>query len=141
MAIKDLNPYLNFDGDGDQAIKLYESALGAKVEALSRFGDTPGFSGAPENKNRVMHALLRFENGSAIMISDTMPGMPFTAGNNVHVCLHFEDVTDMTRKFEALSVGGKVTMPLNDTFWGAKFGMLVDAHGVSWMFNCDLKQG
>ena len=141
MAIKNLNPYLNFDGDGEKAVKLYESALGAKVETLSRFGDMPGSETAPEHKNRVMHAVLRFDNGATIMISDTQPGMPLTVGNNAYVCLDFDDAADMSKKFDALAAGGKVTMPLNDTFWGAKFGMLVDAYGIHWMFNCELRKG
>jgi PhnB protein len=134
MAIKQLNPYLNFDGTAGEAIQLYEQALGAKTENLQHFGDVPGMPVPPEHKKRVIHALLRLGQGT-IMISDTQPGTPFTAEGNVHVCLDFDDATDMTAKFEALAQGGKVTMPLQDTFWGAKFGMLTDAYGVRWMFN------
>ena len=139
MAIKKLNPYLNFSGTAEKAIKLYESALGAKVENVMRFGDVPDPKIKPEDKNRVMHAVLRIGEG-VVMLSDTMPGMPTPAGNNVQVTLDFDDVQDMTRRFAALAEGGKVTMPLADTFWGAKFGMLTDAHGISWMFNCDIKK-
>jgi PhnB protein len=134
MAIKQLNPYLNFDGTAGDAIQLYERALGAKTEHVQHFGDTPGVPVAPEHKKRVIHALLRLGQGT-LMISDTQPGMPFTAEGNVHVCLDFDDGADMTAKFEALATGGKVTMPLQDTFWGAKFGMLTDAYGIRWMFN------
>jgi PhnB protein len=56
------------------------------------------------------------------------------------VILDFDDTADMTKKFDALAIGGKVVMPLQDTFWGAKFGMLKDAFGISWMFNRDLKK-
>jgi PhnB protein len=139
MAIKQLNPYLNFNGTANEAIKLYESALGARTESVQRFGDVPGMEVAPENKGRVMHALLRVGQG-VIMLSDTPPGAPALTAGPVHVCLDFDDPVDMGRKFEALSAGGKVTMPLQDTFWGAKFGMLLDAHGISWMFNCTTKQ-
>jgi len=138
MAIKQINPYLNFDGTAANAVKLYESALGAKVEHLMRFGDQP--DAKPETKDRVMHAVLRFDNAGVIMISDTQPGMPHTPGTNNYVCLDFDDAVDMGKKFEALSAGGNVTMPLNDTFWGAKFGMLVDAYGIRWMFNCDARK-
>jgi PhnB protein len=58
----------------------------------------------------------------------------------MHVTLDFDDAADMARKFDALAAGGKITLPLQDTFWGAKFGMLTDAHGVSWMFNCETKK-
>jgi PhnB protein len=135
MSIKQLNPYLNFDGTAEQAIKLYERALGAKAEGVQRFRDMPGDKPAPETANRVLHATLRIGAG-LIMISDTMPGMPLTVGSNAHVCLDFDDAQEMPGKFDALAAGGKVTMPLQDTFWGAKFGMLTDAFGINWMFNC-----
>ena len=139
MSIKQLNPYLNFNGTAAKAIQLYESALGGKTEGLMRFGDVPGMTVASEHQTRVMHALLRIGEG-VIMISDTQPGMPVATEGNVHVCLDFDDVADMTTKFEALAVNGKVTLPLHDTFWGAKFGMLTDAFGVRWMFNSQIEK-
>lgn len=140
MSIKKLNPYLNFDGTAAKAIELYQRALGATLDGpISPFGEVPGMDVAPEHKNRVMHAVLRIGEG-VIMISDGMPSQPVTAGNNTHVVLDFDDVGDMGKKFDALAAGGKVTMPLNDTFWGARFGMLSDAYGINWMFNCDLKK-
>jgi PhnB protein len=139
MAIRKISPYLNFDGNAEQAIKLYENVLGAKVETLSRFGDMPDSKATPDAKNRVLHALLRV-GADAIMVSDTMPGMPFAVGTNVHLSLDFADVADMTSKFEALANGGQVAMPLQDTFWGARFGMLTDPFGIHWMFNCEQKK-
>ena len=140
MSIKKLNPYLNFNGTAEKAIKLYETVLGARTEGLMRFGEGAPDT-APDDRNRVMHALLRIGEG-AIMISDTMRNAPVSAdGNgNVHITLDFDDPTDMARKFEGLASGGKVTMPLQDTFWGARFGMLTDAHGIRWMFNCEIRK-
>jgi PhnB protein len=141
MSINKLSPYLNFNGNAAQAIKLYETALGAKTESIQRFGDVAEIKSAPEDKGRVMHAMLQIGAG-VIMISDTMPDMPTDAAShgNTHVCLEFDDATDLQRKFDALAVGGKVTMPVQDTFWGAKFGMLNDAFGIRWMFNCQTKK-
>jgi PhnB protein len=139
MAIKSINPYLNFNGTAEKAIRLYESALGAKAENVMRFGDGQGMDVAPEDKNRVMHAALHIGDG-LVMVSDTMPNMPKPAGNNVHVSLDCDDPADMAKKFDALAAGGQVTMPLQDTFWGAKFGMLTDAFGINWMFNCQTKK-
>jgi PhnB protein len=137
MAIKKATPYLNFDGTAERAIKLYESALGARTETIQRFGEMPG--AAPEHKNRVLHALLHL--GDAIlMMSDTQPGTPLRPGINLHVALDFDDVADMARKFDSLAKGGKVTLPLADAPWGARFGMLTDAHGINWMFNCAQKR-
>jgi PhnB protein len=131
MSIQ-LNPYLNFDGTAEQVIAFYEKALGAKVENIMRFGDAPGT--AAEDRKRVMHAQLNI-GGGVLMVSDTMPGTPLTAGTNAYVCLNFDDAADMKPKFDALAAGGTVTAPLQDTFWGATFGMLTDAFGVQWMFN------
>lgn len=139
MAIRKLNPYLNFNGTAAKAIALYERALGAKTEHVMRFGEAGGMPVAPENKDRVMHAHLRIGEG-VVMLSDTMPNMPAPAESNVHVMLDFDDPAEMTEKFNALAAGGQVTMPLQDTFWGAKFGMLTDAFAIRWMFNCELKK-
>jgi PhnB protein len=141
MAIKQINPYLNFNGTADKAIQLYQSALGAKVQNIMRFGDAAnGMPVAPADKNRVMHAVLDL-GPSAIMMSDTMRDAQVSAGGNVHITLDFDSVDDMTKKFDALAAGGKVTMPLSDTFWGARFGMLTDAYGIHWMFNCEQRKG
>jgi PhnB protein len=140
MAIRQLNPYVNFNGTAEQAIRLYESALGAKVENVMRFGDAPGMPIAPADKGRVMHAVLKVGAG-VFMVSDTMPGQPVATEGNVTLTLDFDDVADMTKRFDALAAGGKVTMPLDDAFWGARFGMLTDAFGVRWMFNCETKKG
>jgi PhnB protein len=139
MAIRKLNPYLNFDGTAAKAIKLYETALGAKVDNVMPWTDMPGQPPSPATKDRIMHAVLRIGEG-VVMVSDGPPGFPATPGNNLHVTLDFDDAADMARRFEALSAGGKITMPLQDTFWGAKFGMLTDAYGVSWMFNCETRK-
>jgi PhnB protein len=140
MAITKLNPYLNFNGTAEKAIKHYESALGAKTESVQRFGDVPGDESSPENKNRIMHAVLQIGD-TVIMISDCPPSMAVTAGNNVSVVLDIDDPAELDRRFAALSAGGKITMPVNNTFWGARFGMLVDAYGIPWMLNCHLKKG
>lgn len=139
MAIKSLNPYLSFNGTAEEAINLYESALGAKTEGPMRWGDVPDMKVPAEHKNRVMHALLHLGQGD-VMLADTPAEQPAATESNVQVCLHFDDIADLTKKFAALGAGGQVTMPLQDTFWGARFGMLTDAYGVRWMFNCELKK-
>ncbi len=139
MAIRQVNPYLGFGGDAAKAIALYEKALGAKTENLQRFSEVPGTEVAPENKDRVMHAVLHLGTG-VVMVSDGMPGQPVPKESNQHVALDFDDPADMDRRFDALSAGGKIVMPLQDTFWGARFGMLTDAFNINWMFNCDTKK-
>jgi len=130
-----LNPYLFFNGDAAEAIALYERALGAKVEGLQRYGDVPGTPPDSPDKDKVIHAALHL--GEALMmVSDAMAGHPVGHGGEVQVCLNYDDVTEMRARFDALAAGGKVTSELQDTFWGATFGTLTDAHGIRWMFNC-----
>jgi PhnB protein len=128
MSIKQLTPYLNFNGTAHEAIKLYQSALGAQLG-----GDPMPFE---KDASRVMHARLQI-GGGMVMLSDSMPGQPVPESSNQHITLDYSDVNEMKRAFEALSAGGKVTMPLQDTFWGATFGMLTDRFHINWMFNCD----
>ncbi|MGK4006329.1 glyoxalase/bleomycin resistance/extradiol dioxygenase family protein [Sorangium sp. So ce1036] len=140
MSIKSLNPYLMFDGTAEKAIKLYERALGAKCEGVMRYGDVPGDAPCPgEVKDRILHATVHV-GPSVIMVSDGMPGTPVAKESNTEVCLHFDDVESMAKAFDALAAGGKVTSPLQDMFWGARFGTLTDAFGIRWMFNCDLQK-
>jgi PhnB protein len=128
-------PYLNFDGNCADAMRFYHKCVGGELD-IQTFGDMKA-PGPPGAEKRVIHA--RITKGAAmLMASDTMPGMPFTQGNDVHVNVDCETVEEIDRIFAALSEGGKVTMPLNDAFWGARFGMLVDRFGLHWMFNCEL---
>ena len=139
MPVRHLNPYLNFDGTAAQAVALYERALGAKTDNIQRFGDIPGMDVKPADKDRVMHAVLRI-GGGTVMLSDSRPGQPVPAESNTWIALDYEDPAEMAKQFDALGAGGQIVMPLQDTFWGAKFGMLTDAYKISWMFNCDIKK-
>jgi PhnB protein len=138
MSIKKLNPYLTFNGKAQEAIHLYEKALGAKPDGIIRFKDVPGMEATPENADRIMHALLRIDD-QVLMVSDTMPKDPAPAESNTHVCVDFNNLSDLVKAFDTLAAGGKATYPVHDTFWGAKFGMLTDAFGVRWMLNCEQK--
>ena len=126
-----INPYVNFDGNTEQAVKFWAEALNAKLEIM-RFGDSP-MPSTPETKNRVMHATVKTD-ALTLMASDTMPGQPAATGGNVSLSLNFTDKAEQTRVWDRLAVGGKVTMPLNDEFFG-RFGMLTDKFGVSWMLH------
>lgn len=136
MSIESVNPYLFFNGDAAAAIAFYASALGARPDGVMRWGDVPGMDIAPGTESRVMHSMLFLGEGM-IMVSDGDPNTEVPFGRNVRVTLHYTDVEEMRARFAALAEGGEVTMPLDDTFWGATFGMLTDKFGVAWMFNCD----
>ncbi len=138
MPVTKATPYLIFNGDGAAAVQLYERALGAKVVHLSRFREAPGADPASPDRDRVLHAELKIGDG-LLMISDAPPDKRVPAESNVQVCLEFGDVDELRRRFDALAVGGKIAMPVAEMFWNATFGMLVDVHGIGWMFNCPKK--
>jgi PhnB protein len=130
--MKEIITYLNFDGNCREAMKFYERWLGGEL-SLMPFSEMPG-DHPKEAKDRIIHA--RLAKGSAVlMASDTMPGTPFNQGNNVWICINCETGEELERIFNGLGENGKVAMPLQDTFWGARFGMLTDQFGVNWMFN------
>lgn len=140
MPITEITPYLFFDGTAEQALRLYERALGAETVSLQRYEDVPDVAStlAPEDAKRVMHASMRLGQAS-VMVSDVTSNRPTPTGGQVEICLEMDDVDDMIRKFEALAASGKVIAAPHDTFWGAKFGSLVDEFGIHWMFNCTTK--
>ena len=140
MTIKTATPYLMIPGGkAEQAIALYKQALGATVETLMRYGDIDQSCPAA-TKDRVMHAVLRI--GSAtVMISDDPVAEAHRSGGNISVALDFDDADQARKCFDALSAGGTVIEKLMEAPWGALFGSLGDAYGVSWMFNCELKRG
>lgn len=132
--MKDINTYLTFDGDCREAMTFYKGCLDAELD-IRLFSDIPEEVPA-EAKDRVAHA--RLTKGSAVlMASDTMPGIPFQLGNNFSVSLNCESQREIETFFSALAENGKVTMPLQDVFWGAHFGMLTDRFGINWMFSLE----
>ncbi len=137
MALK-LNPYIHFNGQAEEAIRLYERTLGAKVVNMMRFAEMPDASFSPEQNKLVLHSELRIGEGT-LMVSDSMPGQPETQGVKVQILLDFSDVNELRQKFDALAVGGSVVMAPHDTFWGATFGVMNDAFGIRWLFNCEKK--
>lgn len=138
-------PYITFDGNCRQAMTFYQKCLGAELRSMS-FADMPPGNGAPPvpptAKDRIMHAALINKGMPVLMASDTMPGMssPFQAGNNFSVALGCESVQEVEKFFSALSEKGKVTMPLQETFWATRFGMFTDQFGINWMLNLDKPQ-
>jgi PhnB protein len=137
--MKEIVAYLNFDGQAREAMTFYQKCLGGELLQMT-YADAPGESPA-DLKDRIIHACLTTPSGK-IMASDTMPGMPFQRGNEFWISLHCDSLEEIERVFAALGEGGTVESPLDDMFWGARFGTLADRFGVKWMFNYELpKQG
>lgn len=130
-------PYLMFNGNAAEALAFYAKALNGKTIFQQTFGESPMANDTPdEAKSKIMHAT--FQAGDlTFMVSDSMPGQPVSGGTNLSLSLNFKTVPDIDKTFAALSEAATITMPLQDTFWGAKFGMLTDKFGINWMFNHD----
>jgi PhnB protein len=131
--MKSVITYLTFDGDCREAMKFYERCLGGQLH-LMPFSEAPG-DYPKDAKDRVMHATVMKDGVPVVMASDAMPGAPVQAGTNFSICLTPDSPEELERLFTAFSEKGKVTMPLQDTFWGARFGTLTDRFGINWMFN------
>lgn len=129
-----LTPYLVMDGTAQEAISFYEQALGAQVLFKQTFGEMPENPEYPtpeEAKNRIGHAMIRIGE-SDVMFSDTFPGQPVQKGNQVTICIGSSDAEKSKQIFEALQEGGKVNMPLQETFFSPAFGDVTDKFGITF---------
>lgn len=130
-----VQPYLFFNGRCEEAIAFYKSALGAEVEAIMRYKDSPepmppGML-APDWDDKVMHAAFKV-GATSIMGSDGM-GPGETEFKGISLSLGVETEEEADRLFNALADGGQVQMPIGKTFFASRFGMVADRFGVSWM--------
>lgn len=142
-----VSTYLNFPRNTEEAFHFYKSVFGGEFgnDGIARFKDIPPMEGMPPlpegDKNLVMHVELTITGGHVLMGTDAPESMGFTVkpGNNVHINLEPDTREETKRLYDALSAGGKITMELQDAFWGAYFGSCVDKYGINWMFNCATK--
>jgi PhnB protein len=130
-----LQPYLFFDGRCDEAIEFYRRAVGAQVEMLMRFKDSPEPPQPgcmpPGSENKVMHSAFRIGDTTVMASDGRCTGKPSFQGFSLSISARNE--TEAERLFAALSDGGQVQMPLAKTFFSPRFGMVADRFGVSWM--------
>jgi PhnB protein len=127
-----IQPYLFFDGRCDEAIAFYSSALGAEVTMLMRFKDAPEPDAMPPGSaDKVMHANLRIGDTTVLASDGRCLGEPKFQG--FALSLTASDAAEAERLFAALSDGGTVQMPLAETFFSPRFGMVADRFGVPWM--------
>ncbi len=124
---------MNFNGNCREAMKFYQRCLGGELSIMP-FSEAPG-DFPKEAKDRVMHARVTKDGTTLLMASDTMPGSNFVQGTNFSISIDCQSAEETDRLFNAFSENGKITMPLQDAFWGARFGILRDQFGINWMFN------
>jgi PhnB protein len=131
-----INVYLNFSGNCREAMTFYSKCLGGELLLMS-FADMPGET-PKELKDKIMHAKVS-KGPHVLMASDDDPRTPLQPGNNFSICIQCESLEEIERLYSALGEKGTPTSPLQDTFWGARFGLLTDQFGIQWMFNFDTK--
>ncbi|MEP1033512.1 VOC family protein [Ekhidna sp.] len=134
-----INIYLTFNGNCEDAFTFYKSVFGGDFAFMGRFGEMPSEAGGdtiPEDqKERIMHVSLPISKETVLMGSDTGGewAAKFKEGNNFSISVTADSKDHADRIFGELSSGGKVTMPLSDTFWGDYFGSCADKFGINWM--------
>lgn len=131
-----LNTYLSFDGDCAAAFKFYEKVLGGKVLMTMSYGDMPGCSDmSTDAKAKVAH--VRMQLGDKLLMGSDAPHGRYEKPKGFNVNIGVTDPAQADRLFAALSENGTGTMPIQETFWASRFGMLVDQFGTPWMINCE----
>ena len=131
-----LNPYLNFDGQCEAAFRFYERCLGGKIIAMHNHGDSPMADKLPpEWHKKILHAHLTV--GDYVLMGSDVPPSYFEQPKGFSVSIVIDNPADAERIFQALAENGTVSMPIQQTFWAYRFGMLVDQFGIPWMINCE----
>ena len=131
-----LNPYLFFNGQCQSAFQFYEQCLGGKVETIMPYEGSPMEDQVPpEWRNKVMHAELTVNN-RVLMGSDGMPD-EYEVPKGFSISLNMDDPTKAEQIFQALAENGTVSMPIQETFWAIRFGMVTDQFSIPWLINCD----
>ncbi|MCJ0742636.1 VOC family protein [Pedobacter montanisoli] len=138
-----VNVYLTFEGTCEAAFNFYKSVFGGEFAHIGKFKDIPPSENMPPvagaDADKIMHVSLPISKETVLMGSDTAGEWSgtLTVGNNFAVSINAESKAEADKLFNGLSAGGKITMPMANTFWGAYFGMFTDKFGISWMVNFD----
>ena len=128
--------YLSFPGSCEEAFRFYAAVLGGRLGEIFRYGGSPMAEHAPADwQDKVMHGNLTLGD-QELMGSDAVPEQ-YEVPGGFTLSVQLDDTSEAERIFEALSRHGRIVMPLEQTFWAARFGMVVDRFGTPWTINCD----
>jgi PhnB protein len=137
-----INPYITFNGNCEEAFNFYKSVFGGKFPYIGRFKEMPPMEGKPMSAaegEKIMHVSLPISKETILMGSDSSEafGHASIVGNNFSISVNAASQAQADKIYKGLSAGGQATMPMNKTFWGSYFGMLVDKFGIQWMVSFD----
>ena len=140
-----VNVYLTFKGNCEEAFNFYKSVFGGEFPYVGRFKEMPPMDGCSvpeEDLEKIMHMSLPISAETMIMGSDSSEafGQVTTIGNNFSISITTDSKEEADRLFNGLSEGGKVTMPMDVTFWGDYFGMFTDKFNINWIISYPTKQ-
>ena len=131
-----MNPYLTFDGSCREAFDFYAGILRGEIVAMMTYADMPGDEKpSPECVGLIIHA--RMTVGDNVLMGSDAPKGRHEKMQGMEVTLNIPDEAEAQRVYAALLDGGTVKMPLQETFWAKRFGMLTDRYGTPWMINCE----
>jgi PhnB protein len=134
-----VNPYLMFTGQCEAAFTFYAKCLRGEITAMLPHEGTPAAEHTPaEWRKKILHACLRV--GEGVLMGSDAPPPYHEKPQGFSVSLHVKEPAEAERIFHALAENGTVRMPIAETFWAVRFGMLVDQFGVPWMINCSRPQ-
>ena len=130
----EMNTYLLFNGQCEAAFKFYEQHLGGKIVMMLNHENSPMAEHAPAGwQDKIIHARLSL--GDNVLMGSDTPPEHYSKPQGFSVALHTADTAEAERVFNALAENGTVQMPIQETFWAHRFGMLVDQFGIPWMVN------
>ncbi len=133
-----LNPYLSFGNQTREAMTFYKTVFGGTLD-INTFKEFQA-SGDPSEDNKVMHSMLKADNGITFMASDTPNSMKLSTESSISMSLSGDNDEELRGYFEKLSEDGAIVMPIEKAPWGDAFGMVTDKYKVTWMVNIAPKQ-
>lgn len=133
----EINPYLLFTGQCEEAFKFYEKLLGGKIETMMPHKGSPAENGVPpEWREKILHA--RMTVGDQVLLASDAPPGHQSKPQGFSVSISVSDPVEADRIYNALAEDATaITMPIQETFWARRFGMLTDRFGIPWMINCE----
>jgi PhnB protein len=134
-----VNPYLSFNGQCEAAFKAYEQCLGGQLGPIFRYAGSPMADQVPPDwQDKVMHGSVTV-GGQVLMGGDVTP-KSYEPPKGFSLSVQITSTAEAERIFHELGKDGTIVMPLEKTFWAARFGMLVDRFGIPWLINCEVSE-
>ncbi len=135
-SIMQVNAYLSFKGNCEEAFQFYAKVFGGKIEAMTPHEGTPAESQTPQEwRKKIIHA--RMTIGDSVLMGGDPPPAHYHQPRGFSINIALKDANEAERIFRALAEGGSTTMPFGETFWAVRFGMCTDRFGIPWMVNVE----